>query len=68
MQPTHKVELFGSISAPANSLGTQTVCVKILDINTTYGFMSTFKLSGRGGIKIGVFRAIVRFISKNIGL
>jgi len=26
--------------------------------------MSTFKLSGRGAIKIGVFRPIVRFISK----
>jgi len=30
--------------------------------------MSTFKLSGRGAIKIGVFRPIVRFTSKNVRL
>ena len=34
-QPTHKVQLFGSISAPANSLDTRAVCVKISDINST---------------------------------
>jgi len=28
------------------------------------GVMSRFKLSGKGGIKIGVFRPIFRFISK----
>jgi len=29
--PTHRVELFGNISAPSDSLGTWAVCVKILE-------------------------------------
>ena len=34
VQLTHWVELFGSISIPANSLGARTVCVKIVDRNS----------------------------------
>ena len=49
-QPTHKVKLLGSISAPADSLWTRTVCGRMLDEDSR-GYMSTFKLSGKGGIK-----------------
>ena len=50
VQPNSQGLTFRSISAPADSLGTRAVCVKILDINSR-GYMSTVKLSGTTGIK-----------------
>jgi len=31
LHPTHRLELFGSIVAPPNCLGTRTVCAEILE-------------------------------------
>jgi len=46
LPPTQKVELFGNIFAPSNSLGARTVCIKILGRNLRSSRWSC-KLNGR---------------------
>jgi len=41
--PTQRVEQMGNTFAPPNSLGTQTVCLKILE-----GVLAEVQLNGRG--------------------
>ena len=60
VQPNYRVEIFGSITAPAKLIGTHTVFVKIFDRNSR-GYMSTCKLNGRGMMK-SAFRAIENLI------
>ena len=65
LHPTQRVESFGNIFAPSNSLGTQTVCFKNIGAKIRRDYMGLCKLNTRC-MKKWRFRPKCRFISKTV--